>query len=189
MLAQYGWVKATTGGPKRYPDMSIEILNYLQHVHISIVKVYIRFHKLKCSGKEIIKATTQGPRHNILPPVVALSSISAVGLWWIWIDSHCRSCHLCVLLLSLLSHLFYWEQCREFKVISHHIFCNLKGFKICWLNMCVSRPPEWDPNRIWKLKCPFCGLLDDSFRLFAMIWWEKFKGKCQKRRKRFSLKY
>ena len=44
--------KATTGGPKRYPDMSIDILNYLQHVHISIVKVYdydvslliLRFH-------------------------------------------------------------------------------------------------------------------------------------------------
>ncbi len=36
-----GLIKATTGGPKRYPDMSIEILNYLQHVHISIVKVYI----------------------------------------------------------------------------------------------------------------------------------------------------
>ncbi len=58
------YFKATTGGPKRYPDMSIEILNYLQHVHISIVKVFnfiIRFHELKCSGKEIIKATTQGP--------------------------------------------------------------------------------------------------------------------------------
>ncbi len=34
-------VQATTGGPKRYPDMSVDILNYLQHVHISIVKVYI----------------------------------------------------------------------------------------------------------------------------------------------------
>ncbi len=62
-------LKATTGGPKRYPDMPIDILNYLQNVHISIVK-----YELKCDGIEIIKATTRGPRHNILPPVVALNT-------------------------------------------------------------------------------------------------------------------
>ena len=27
----------------------------------------IRFHELKCPGKEIIKTTTRGPRHNNLP--------------------------------------------------------------------------------------------------------------------------
>ena len=33
----------------------------------------IRFHQLKCPGKEIIKATTWGPRHNNLPRLVALN--------------------------------------------------------------------------------------------------------------------
>ena len=33
----------------------------------------IRFHELKCLGKEIIEATPRDPRHNILPPVVALT--------------------------------------------------------------------------------------------------------------------
>ena len=46
---------------------------------ISIVKVYItfnliiRFYELKCPGKEIIKAIPRGPRHNNLPPLVALT--------------------------------------------------------------------------------------------------------------------
>ncbi len=33
----------------------------------------IRFHELKCPGKEIIKGTTWGTRHNNLPRLVALS--------------------------------------------------------------------------------------------------------------------
>ncbi len=36
----------------------------------------IRFHELKCPGKEIIKATTWGTRHNNLPRLVALSKRS-----------------------------------------------------------------------------------------------------------------
>ena len=34
----------------------------------------IRFHKLKCTGKEIIKVTAWGPRHNNVPRLVALIS-------------------------------------------------------------------------------------------------------------------
>ena len=61
-------LKASNGGPQWYSDNMMQTLIYLRTSWY-----FNRFHKQKCPGKEIIKATTWGPRDNILPPVVALS--------------------------------------------------------------------------------------------------------------------
>ena len=112
--------KATTQGSNKYNDMPIDIPNYLnthgnfnsESIRLtkpqdhgqyllphffyfikSIINNYnliIRFHELKCPGKEIIKATTWGPRHNNafysiqgfcnVSPIVALWYI--IGQWF-----------------------------------------------------------------------------------------------------------
>ena len=62
--------------------MPIDTPNYLNtHGYFNSESIHFlkpRDSELKCPGKEIIKATTWGPRHNILPWLVALS----MGLVW-----------------------------------------------------------------------------------------------------------
>ncbi len=69
--------KATTRGPNRIPDVPIDTPNYLNtHGYFKSESIHFlkpRDHELKCPAKEITKATTWGPRHNILPWLVALS--------------------------------------------------------------------------------------------------------------------
>ena len=61
-------VKATNGGPQWYLNTIMQILIYF------LTSWYFNTKSKKFLGKEIIKATTCRPRHNNLPPLVALKS-------------------------------------------------------------------------------------------------------------------
>ncbi len=81
IISYLSCLKATNGGPNRYPDLPIDIPNYLD-THGYNVDIYItfnfiiRFHELKCPCKGIIKATNRGKILCLGPQVVALTTTS-----------------------------------------------------------------------------------------------------------------
>ena len=80
--------KATNGGPQCYSDNLMQTLIYLG------TSWYFNTKSIYCL-KKIIKATTWGPRHNILPLVVALTLPQHYTLpqidFLICLEIHCHS--------------------------------------------------------------------------------------------------
>ena len=68
-ISKRGLLRPPAGVPNDIPTPSRKSSIISEQVDISIL---IILHELKCPIKEIIKATTWGPRHSNLPQLVAL---------------------------------------------------------------------------------------------------------------------
>ena len=110
-----GIFKATNWGPKLYSDTIKQILIYFRTSRYFDIKS-IRFHELKCPGKQIIKATNQSKSLCHGPQVVALNVhsdiVESTGKFKIGEVVECRA--EVTMLLTTCEVLLVWTRFHTF---------------------------------------------------------------------------